>query len=160
MSNKALIIIILIVIVIAGIWFWTSSFKNNLNIAGSEAPTTTKNATTAPAILSFTVERPDFVVHGTDLSRVEIWVVPTGTGITEADYQKLGDAALSGTDTNGIKTWTLAIPQEEFLATDILARGFDENGETLSDVSLGITGATEIHDELWGTASSSGEISQ
>ena len=45
------------------------------------------------SITSFTVEKPDFVVKGIKLSSVEIWAVPSGTGITEKDYVMLGKAA-------------------------------------------------------------------
>ena len=37
------------------------------------------------------VKRPNIVVRGAYLSRVEIWAVPTGTGITEDEYKLVGE---------------------------------------------------------------------
>jgi hypothetical protein len=38
------------------------------------------------------VKRSNIVVRGAYLGRVEVWVVPTGTGITEDEYTLVGTA--------------------------------------------------------------------
>jgi hypothetical protein len=104
----------------------------------------------AAAISAFDVERPNLVVHGTGLYRVEVYAVPTGTNITEASIQKVGEARFSQFDKKG-QVWTLTIPKDPILATDIYAIGYDALDKPVGTVSLGIIGATDIHEALWGS---------
>ncbi len=146
MQNKTLgvvgAVLIIILAVVLGVWAYKS--------AGPKADA---------AVLSiFKAERPNLVVEGSNLSKVEIWAVPTGTGITEDQYQKLGDATLTNTGSTSTQRWIFQIPREPVLATDIIARGFDMNGKVIGDLSLSIggsttTGATAINNELWGPVS-------
>ncbi|MGI9860458.1 hypothetical protein SDD30_03605 [Moorella naiadis] len=78
---------------------------------------------------------------------MEIWAVPTGTGITEKDYQLLGQA-VKKPETVGQQVWTFPIPQKTILATEIFARGYDDQGREVSRVSLPFTGVTELNKAL------------
>jgi hypothetical protein len=109
-----------------------------------------------PAQISdIAIEKPNIVVHGLNLGKVEVWAIPTGTNITENDYQLLGVAALSSTDPGGVQAWALPIPAQPVLATEIFAKGFDVKGSEIGRVALPQTGATELSDALWGTGATS-----
>ncbi len=112
---------------------------------------------TVGQLVSFEVSRPNLVAVGRNLSKVEIWAVPTGTGITPQDYSLLGEAS-SSTSASGQQNWIFPIPQNPILATEIFARGFDLQGNKVGDKSLPLTGATEIYNALWGPETSEEEI--
>ncbi len=103
---------------------------------------------------TFVVQKPYLIATGKALSKVDIIAVPTGTGITEADYQILGSAQLQG-EQDGTQLWRLAIPNDPVLATEIFAQGYATNGTKTNKISLPITGATEIYNTLWSTSQSS-----
>jgi hypothetical protein len=46
-------------------------------------------------IRSIEVRRPNIVVRGSHLNKVQIWAIPTGTGITLNQYTLLGNAKRS-----------------------------------------------------------------
>lgn len=109
---------------------------------------TGENGKTAPGKLTeFTIARPYLVVKGQSLSRVEIWAIPTGTGITEKDYILLGQASKQS-ETAGQQVWTFPIPRETILATEIFARGYDEQGREAGRISLPIIGVTDLNKAL------------
>ncbi|MDN5327324.1 MAG: hypothetical protein PWP41_2020 [Moorella sp. (in: firmicutes)] len=120
---------------------------NSVSPFQAPAPAGSGEETPAAGITSFTIARPDLVVKGQNLARVEIWAVPTGTGITEKDYQLLGQAGKKSED-NGHQVWTFPIPQKTILATEIFARGFDARGHEVGRVSLPVTGVTDLNKAL------------
>jgi hypothetical protein len=127
---------------------------NNVVISGatpdqSQSPDTAAAAT----INTFSVQKPDFVVNGSELSKVEIWAVPTGSGVTESNYELLGSATLQSDSDPTAQVWTLPIPAAPVLATAIFAKGFDANGAAAANLSLPYNGATEIYDAVWGIPS-------
>ncbi|MFM2357730.1 MAG: hypothetical protein RJA61_467, partial [Candidatus Parcubacteria bacterium] len=103
--------------------------------------------TLSPALTSLTLEKPNFVVKGRGLAKVEVWAIPTGTDITESSYVKIGiaDSIVS----SGEQRFNIPIPKEPMLLTEIFARGFDDKGRLVGKVSLNIKGASDIYRELW-----------
>ena len=110
-----------------------------------------------PAITAITIKQPNIVVTAANLKRVELWEVPTGTNVTENDYQKVDTMNLAKTDPDGVQTWTLLIPSAPILATQIFAKGFDSDGNEVGRVVLPATGASELYDELWGSSQSASQ---
>ncbi|QGP91306.1 hypothetical protein MGLY_06370 [Neomoorella glycerini] len=102
---------------------------------------------TPAGITSFTIAQPDLVVKGQNLARVEIWAIPTGTGITEKDYELLGYAGKKSED-NGQQVWTFPIPRKTILATEIFAKGYDDRGKEVGKVSLPFIGVTRLNEAL------------
>ncbi|MGI9950961.1 stalk domain-containing protein [Moorellaceae bacterium AZ2] len=98
-------------------------------------------------LTEFSIEPPDFVVKGKDLSRVEIWAVPTGTGIMEKDLYQLGLARLQG-EVEGQQIWAFPLPRETIMATHIFAQGYDADGQLVGRIYLPFTGVTEINQAL------------
>src|SRR5437899_2436665 len=47
------------------------------------------------------VNKSDIVIHGAHLQRVEVWAIPTGTGITPDEYVLLGKEPLAGRPASG-----------------------------------------------------------
>lgn len=120
---------------------------NNINISG--VPISTQQQ--PGAVTAFLVARPNFIVDGSELSRVEIWAVPVSSKeISESDYQLIGNAMLqSGAEDPLIQIWTLPIPKESIAATEIFAKGFDMKGEFVGQMSLPYLGATQIFNAIW-----------
>lgn len=111
---------------------------------------TEKSETTLkPAIISITLEKPNFIIKGRGLARVEVWAAPTGTGITEESYIKIGVGELKDGVDSKEQVWQIPIPREPLLLTEIFAKGFDEKGNLVGKVSLAIVGASDIYRELW-----------
>src|SRR3989344_7099521 len=69
-------------------------------------------------LISFSIEGGNMVILAKKVARVEIWVVPTGTSISESDYTKLGDASLAS-DVDDVERWVLPIPKQTFLAVEL-----------------------------------------
>ncbi len=100
-------------------------------------------------IRSIGVKRPNIVVRGANLSRVEVWEIPTGTGITPDEYTFLGTAnRLNAAGQNEV--WVFPIPSGPLSTTDIFAKGFDAEGKSVGTKSLAYLGATQVYDALWG----------
>jgi len=97
------------------------------------------------------VEKPNLVVHGKSLGRVEIWAIPAGTKITEKDYTQLGMATKDGNDTDGTERWLFRIPDKPVLATEIFAKVYDKGNGLIGTVSLPARGATALRNLLWGS---------
>ena len=143
MSSKTLSIVIIVLILIGlglGGHFWVKNSDkfNNTNVD-------------QPTITSLTVAKPNLVVHGKNLSKVEIYAVPSGTEISETESILLGEAkpSLGG---NGDNIWTLPIPADPILATEIYAVGYDKDNNKVDQVSLNLTGTTAIYNALWSEA--------
>ena len=119
----------------------------------SLATVSAQSAAGRPRLLGVEVTRPNIVVHGAYLSRVEVWAIPTGTGITPAEYTLLGKA----TRTNFAgprETWQFRIPScatdTGLLATEIFVQGFDAFGVNIGKKSLPFQGASAVHQALCG----------
>jgi hypothetical protein len=138
MQRKSIIALAVIIIVLALLGYAASTFI------------TTNNISTEAELDTFTVEKPNLVLIGNGLSRVEVWAVPTGTGITDTDHQKLGEATRTNIGTTTDERWVFQIPQNPMLVTEIYAKGFNANGDAVGKLSLDATGATSLHELLWG----------
>jgi len=106
-----------------------------------------------PKLVSIEVTRPNIVVQGSFLTRVEIWAVPTGTDIKPEQYVLLGKAKRS-TPAGPKETWLFRIPScandTRLVATEIFAKGFDDFGTEIGRKSLPVTGASAVHEALCG----------
>jgi hypothetical protein len=97
--------------------------------------------------IDITVVRPNIVVRGKHLSRVELWFWPTGTGVTKP--VALGPpwkTSSSGTR----RIWIFRIPEPPVLAVEVFARGFDVRGKVVATRALPVKGASAIHELLYG----------
>ena len=106
-----------------------------------------------PQITRIGVYRPNVVVHGAYLDKVEIWAVPTGSGITPENYLLLGTAERKSAA--GFKEiWLFPIPscvtETRLLATEVFAKAFGPNGTFIGKRSLPYVGASAVHDALCG----------
>jgi hypothetical protein len=100
-------------------------------------------------IRSAGVKRPNIVVRGANLSKVEVWAIPTGTGITPDEYSLLGTANRSNA-AGQKEVWVFPIPSGPLSATGIFAKGFDAEGKLVGTKLLPYQGASQIYDALWG----------
>lgn len=101
-------------------------------------------------VTAFLVAKPNLIVDGSALSKVEIWAVPAGTGVLEEDYQLLGNATLQPGSDALTQVWALPIPEDPVLATEIFAKGFDMKGEFAGQMSLPYLGSTQVFNAVWG----------
>lgn len=100
-------------------------------------------------IRSVEVKRPNILVRGANLAKVEIWAAPTGTQVTPEMYLRLGTAKRLGAAGNN-ELWVFPIPPEPFSAAGIFAKGFDANGKAVVTKSLPYYGASDLYEALWG----------
>src|ERR1700751_1548840 len=118
----------------------------------SLATVSAQSAAGRPRLLGVEITRPNIVVHGAYLNRVEVWAIPTGTGITAGQYVLLGKA--TRTSFAGIREiWQLRIPpctDTRLQATEIFVQGFDSFGVNIGKKSLPFEGATAVHQALCG----------
>jgi len=94
----------------------------------------------------FKIKKPNFVVDGAHLSRVEVWSWPTGTGITKPE---LVGRAIRITAPGEHEKWVLRIPPD-LLSTEILATAFDSAGNEMEKKSLPYKGASVLYEALYG----------
>lgn len=120
---------------------------NSVMPVQSPTPANNNEENLVAGIDSFTIAPPDLVIKGKKLARVEIWAVPTGTGITEKDYTLLGQATRQAA-AGGEEVWTFPIPRTTILATEIFAIGYDEQGRKAGKISLPGTGVTALNKAL------------
>jgi len=100
---------------------------------------------------SFTIEMPNLVVRGRNLSRVEIWAIPDGsitTFISSVSYSKLGDAKLVSDGIEG-QVWVFSIPANPVESPEIFAMSFDEKGKRLGQIPLAFEGRYSVQSVLW-----------
>jgi hypothetical protein len=99
------------------------------------------------------VKRPNILLRGAYLSKVEVWPVPTGTGITPEQFVLLGNARRI-TSTGVEELWSFPIPPCETdtrqLATEVFVKGFNGKGDVAGIKSLPYSGATAVHEALCG----------
>ena len=110
------------------------------------------------SISSIRVEKPYFLIEGNELSKVEVWAVPTGTNITEKDHVFLGQAEVVETEA-GTGMWRMKVPIDPLLVTEIYAKGFRSSEGLVGKTTLPHIGATDIYNALWwGEASTTYQI--
>jgi len=97
------------------------------------------------------VNRPNIVVRGAYLGKVEIWTVPTGTGITEDAYALVGNAKRHNS-AGPSEIWLFRIPCTSplILSTEVFVKAFDTDGREAATKSLPYRGATDIAEALCG----------
>jgi hypothetical protein len=144
MSNRGTVISVAIIILVLALGIY--AYKHT---AASQAAT----------LADFSAVRPNFVAHGANLNNVEVWGIPTGTGISENDYMKIGDMSRQG-DAGDNETWTMPIPIAPLLVTQIFAEGYGQNGADAGKIFLPYAGATELYDALWGNSATSSPVLQ
>jgi hypothetical protein len=95
----------------------------------------------------------NIVIRGAYLSKVEVWTVPTGTGITPEGFVLLGNADRINSRGHN-ETWIFPIPQcdtdTRLLATEVFAKGFNEKGGAVDSKSLPYVGAGALYQALCG----------
>lgn len=123
---------------------------NSENNPNSSNPT---DSTKTSEITSFGVEKPNFVVYGKNLSKVEIWGVPSGTGVGEDSYYMLAEAKIEN-ESSVSQKWVAKIPSEPQLLTSVFVKGTSTSGESLFK-DLNVSGASEINALLWGSLNTS-----
>lgn len=97
-------------------------------------------------LYDFKIVRPDFVVTGADLARVEVWLWPTGTGITNP--APIG-AAKRVTNAGKHEKWVLRIPPD-LLAVKIFATAFDNAGDVVGKKSLPYPDLSALYEAMYG----------
>ena len=116
------------------------------------ATVSAQSAAGRPRLLTVEVTRPNIVVHGAYLNRVEVWAIPAGTGVTASQYVLLGKATrISFAGMREI--WQLRIPpctDTRLQATEIFVQGFDSFGVNIGKKSLPFEGASAVHQALCG----------
>lgn len=123
-----------------------------LLVAAISQPVPNDAARTAPdrahrgELYDFKIVRPDFVVTGADLARVEVWLWPTGTGITNP--APIG-AAKRVTNAGKHEKWVLRIPPD-LLAVKIFATAFDNAGDVVGKKSLPYPDLSALYEAMYG----------
>jgi len=140
-SSSAVASVVIVLLIIAGIGY---TFYRQ-----------TRDNIKKVSLVSFSVEKPNLILESENLTKVEIWAVPTGSNIAENDYQKLGEATLTNSG-EATQRWIFQIPLDPIQATDIFAKGYKEN-DLVGQLSLASEGEMSIIDLLWGGKSSAAE---
>jgi hypothetical protein len=96
------------------------------------------------------IKRPNIVVRGSHLGKVEIWAVPTGTGISP-EGTLVGNARRSNA-AGQKEIWLLPIACESPLipSTEVFVKAFDAKGNQVGRKSLPYSGASDIAQALCG----------
>src|SRR3989344_150968 len=134
-----IIVILLIIVGLFGAAYYFSKDEDTDSLQVSDS-----------RITSLEVLEGNFIIHGSKLGHAEVWIIPAGSTVTEASYSKLGDATRLATDGDK-EAWSLKVPNDPFLATEIFAKGFSLTRKEIGRVSLSTKGASAISDLLWGS---------
>jgi hypothetical protein len=159
-KNRIYILIAVCAVVVVGGFFGIKALLSR-NGASAAQFAYVPQANADPArIESFKVEKPNFVIKATSLSKLEIWAVPAGDDVKESDVKKLADATLASADWSN-QTWTAPIPRSKMNLSDVYVVGYDEDNKPVTSASLGVTGADAIQAAIWGngTTTSNDDIS-
>lgn len=129
-KNRAFIIIGVLVLLAVSWAVFAYVRGRSSSVDGQNSGTDLNQSAAAPAsIKSFVVTRPNFVVSGDNLSKVEIW------NSSGASPLLIGTAVKKSGDGLG-EVWTLAIPASVGKAAKIYALGFDRNGSPVANMTL------------------------
>jgi hypothetical protein len=106
-----------------------------------------------PQLRRIDVELPNIVIRGAYLDKVEVWAIPTGTGIAPSEYVLLGNAKRKNA-AGAKEIWLFQIPpcarETRLVATEVFANGFGADGTLIGKKSLPYVGASAVHDALCG----------
>lgn len=104
-----------------------------------------------PRLHAVAVMRPNIVVRGAYLGKVEIWSVPAGTEITEDAYALLGTAKRRNyAGPSEIWMFRISCTSPLILSTEVFAKAFDTEVKEIATKSLPYRGATDIVEALCG----------
>jgi hypothetical protein len=97
------------------------------------------------------ISRPNVVITGSHLARVEIWIEPTGTGTGSA----LVGLARRTTAPGEHENWLFPISSlpgypHEIMAVNAFAKGFDALGREVGTKSLALNGVSAFNRALFG----------
>jgi len=132
-----IILVMALIVLFAGTFYWLNT---------RFAPIV---QTPQAQLLSFSVVRPNLLVTGQNLARVQIWALPENETDSRENYLNFGTSILSST-VNEIQSWLLTIPADPAMATKIFAIAYDNQGLELPKLSLPENNFTDIYNALWG----------
>jgi hypothetical protein len=97
------------------------------------------------------LKRPNIVIRGANLSKVEIWALPTGTVMGD-EHLVFGSAVRKGSAGSN-EVWMLRLPkcsteEDGCLTAEIVAVGFDTSGREVGRKDLTGLGAIELYKTL------------
>jgi hypothetical protein len=102
-------------------------------------------------ISSVRLRRPNIVIRGANLNRVEVWALPTGTGFEHDEHSVLGGAVRKG-GAGATETWIFRLPpcdkSQLMLASEIVAVGFNASGAEIARKPLPDMGAIAVYETL------------
>lgn len=145
-SVGILIIIVIAIVAFGGVFAYQYFTPKTQSVVQTQQTQNTGNK--SPIIEGISIEKPNLVVKGQNLSKVQIYLVPTGTGIDPETMSRIVDA-VKQSENNGEQLWTYRYPSD-LLITNIFAKGFDDKGNLVKEVDLPIVGATALADALYG----------
>jgi hypothetical protein len=96
---------------------------------------------------SLDAQGPKVIIRGSYLGKVEVWAVPTGTGITPDEYTLLGHAKRK-TAAGRNEEWRFEVDCGSLLATRVFVTAFNRKGKNIGAKSLHYAGASEISEAL------------
>jgi hypothetical protein len=107
-----------------------------------------------PKLNRIEVKRVNVVILGANLSKVELWAMPSGTGITP-DMAVVVGSATRNSKAGSKEVWLFSVqpcPLDEkgINATEVFVKAFDRHGKVVATKSLPYQGATEVHEGLCG----------
>ncbi|SRR5712692_291755 len=102
-------------------------------------------------IRAIKISKPSIEVTGSHLSRVEIWIEPTGTGV---GVSLVGEAKRV-TPAGRHEKWTFPISSlpgypHPIMAVNAFAKAYDRKGKEVGRKSLGFNGVSEFNAALYG----------
>jgi len=110
--------------------------------------------TPEPKLNRLEVKRANVVIHGANLSKVELWAVPTGTGITPDMAVMVGSATRSS-KAGSKEIWLFSLEPcpldaKAISATEVFVKAYDSRGKVVATKSLPYQGASDVHEGLCG----------
>jgi hypothetical protein len=119
-------------------------------LVGFAASSTAAQPRKHAELRAIAVEKPNIVARGAYLGKVEIWAVPTGTGISP-EGTLVGNAKRSNA-AGQKEIWFFPIACESPLipSTEVFVKAFDVNGNEVGRKSLPYSGASDIGEALCG----------
>ncbi len=111
----------------------------------------TKSRSATSVIDTIKIAKPNIVVTGSRLTRVEIWIEPTGTGVVPS----LAGEAKKVTPAGRHEKWFFPIASlpgypHSITAVNAFAKGYDRKGKDVGRQSLGFNGVSEFNSALYG----------
>lgn len=128
-SSKAIWAAAAILILIGAAVLINRSRDSGASVDNSTNGVSTSTIVAPASIKSFTVQRPNFIIGGDNLSRVEVW---NNSGQTPV---LIGTATKKSGQGEG-EIWTLVIPANLAKTAKVYALGFDRNGTPVANMTL------------------------